>query len=54
MTSEERRRIVDLITHPPPGSKLEAARNYGIGLRELDATQPFLEELRHAAKRSGP
>lgn len=65
MTTEERRRIIDLINHPPIGSKLAAARDYGIDLtlflhslelspeerlRELDAAQPFLEDLRRAAK----
>jgi hypothetical protein len=65
MNEQQRRRILDLIRNPPPGSKLAAARDYGIDLtlflhslelspeerlRELDAAQPFLEELRRASK----
>jgi hypothetical protein len=65
MNAEERERLIELINNPPPGSKLAAAREYGIDLtlflhslelspgerlQELDAAQPFLEELRRAAE----
>jgi hypothetical protein len=65
VNEQDRKRIRDLIRNPPPGSKLAAARDYGIDLtlflhslelspeerlRELDAAQPFLEELSRAAK----
>ena len=68
MDTKERERIIELINNPPPGSKLAAARDFGIDLtlflhtlelspeqrlQELDAVQPFLEELRRAGKRQG-
>lgn len=67
MDNRQRKRILELIQNPPAGSKLAAARDYGIDLtlflhslelspeeriRELDAAQPFLEELRRAG--NGP
>jgi hypothetical protein len=68
MDTKERERIIELINNPPPGSKLAAARDFGIDLtlflhslelspeqrlQELDAVQPFLEELRRTGKRQG-
>jgi hypothetical protein len=65
MDTAERERLIKLINNPPPGSKLAAAREYGIDLtlflhslelspeeriRELDEAQPVLEELRRAVK----
>ena len=57
--------MILLITNPPPGSKIAAAKKFGIDLtllvrsleltpterlRELAAAQPFLEELGRARK----
>jgi predicted nucleotidyltransferase len=68
MDTREHERVLALINNPPPGSKLAAARDYGIDLtlflhsldlspedrlRELEDAQPFLEELRRATKRGG-
>ena len=35
MTREEHKRLYELIQSPPPGSKMEAAKNYGIDLTLL-------------------
>jgi hypothetical protein len=35
MTREEHQRLYELIQNPPPGSKMEAAKNYGIDLTLL-------------------
>lgn len=32
MTLEEQRRLYELIQNPPPGSKIEAAKQYGVDL----------------------
>lgn len=63
MNAQDRDRLVRFIMYPPPGSKVAAAKDFGIDLtllvenleltpterlRELDAAQPFLEELRRA------
>jgi hypothetical protein len=32
MTSEEQKRLWELIQNPPPGSKIEAAKDFGIDL----------------------
>jgi ribosome-associated translation inhibitor RaiA len=32
MTSEEHKRLWELIQNPPPGSKIEAAKRYGVDL----------------------
>ncbi len=68
MTREERIRLTELIVEPPPGSKLAAAKEYGIDLtlliesleltpterlRQLAKAQPLMEELRRARKASG-
>jgi len=65
MNDRDRNRILKLVGNPPAGSKLAAARDYGFDLtlflhslelspeerlRELDAAQPFLAELRQAVK----
>lgn len=54
MTKHERERVVELINHPPPGSKIAAAKDFGIDLtllvRKLELTPTErLEELRAAA-----
>jgi len=61
MTPEQRKLAYELITNPPPGSKLAEAKEYGIDLtlllenlelsvsdrwERLYAFQRFLEELR--------
>ena len=63
MTTAERDRLIELISNPPPGSKIAEAKAYGIDLtllidtlaltpterlRALDRAQPFLSELRRA------
>ncbi|HXZ19020.1 MAG TPA: hypothetical protein VEG63_03670 [Candidatus Acidoferrales bacterium] len=35
MTAEEKNRLIELINNPPPGSKLAAAKQYGIDLTFL-------------------
>lgn len=67
MTASEKNRLIELINNPPPGSKLAAAREYGIDLTLLVenlaltptqrfdnwcAIQAFHAELRRAGKRS--
>jgi hypothetical protein len=66
MTSEEQQRLWDLIQNPPPGSKIEAARAYGIdltlNLRSLQLTPTeraeamnsaleFAQEMRNAGQK---
>jgi hypothetical protein len=65
MTRAEHIRVTELIAEPPPGSKLAAAKEYGIDLtllvehleltpaerlRQLAKAQPLMEELRRAGK----
>jgi len=65
MTEEERDWLVRLINNPPPGSKLAAAKEYGIDLTlllstlqmtpterltQLQVAQSFCEELRRATR----
>jgi hypothetical protein len=64
MTREEHERLYALVQNPPPGSKMEAAKVYGVDLtlnlrsltrtpaervREMEAALKFAEELRRAA-----
>jgi hypothetical protein len=64
MTREEHERLYKLVQNPPPGSKMEAAKEYGVDLtlnlrsltrtpaervREMEAALRFAEELRRAA-----
>jgi len=65
MTRVELIRLTGLIAEPPPGSRLAAAKEYGIDLtllveslqltpterlRQLAKAQPLMEELRRARK----
>ncbi|HEV8385289.1 MAG TPA: hypothetical protein VGQ11_10500 [Candidatus Acidoferrales bacterium] len=65
MSNSLRDLAVELVTNPPPGSKLAEAKEYGVDLtllldnlfkspteriRELDRAQRFLDELRSAFK----
>ncbi|MGO9272355.1 MAG: hypothetical protein ACLQOO_19355 [Terriglobia bacterium] len=65
MTAEERELLIQLINDPPPGSKIAAAREFGIDLTlavsqlertpterflNLAAAQSFLEEMRRAGR----
>jgi hypothetical protein len=65
MNAEERDRLIRLINDPPPGSKIAAAKEFGIDLTlavsqfertpterflNLAAAQSFLEELRRAGR----
>jgi hypothetical protein len=64
MTREEHERLYQLVQNPPPGSKMEAAKEYGVDLTlnlrslartpverilEMEAALKFAEELRRAA-----
>ena len=64
MTPEEQQRLYELVANPPPGSKIEAARRYGIDLtlnlrrlaltptervKEMEGALRLVEELRRAA-----
>lgn len=68
MTAEQRDRLIRLINDPPPGSKLAAAKEYGIDLtlllttleltpterlEKLQEAQEFFEALRRAMRKSG-
>jgi hypothetical protein len=65
MTREEHERLYQLVQNPPPGSKMEAAKEYGVDLTlnlrslartpaerilEMEAALKFAEELRRAAR----
>ena len=65
MTSKERDTLIRLISSPPPGSKIAAAKEFGIDLtllvrtlemspterlQQLTAVQAFFQELRSAMK----
>lgn len=67
MTLEEHKRLYELIQNPPPGSKIEAAKKFGIDLtltlrrllltpteraREMEGALRLVEELREAAART--
>ncbi len=64
MTQEEQTRLYELVQNPPPGSKIEAAKAYGVDLtlnlaslfltpleriREMERAQKFVEKMREAA-----
>lgn len=64
MTCDEHERLYELVQNPPPGSKMEAAKEYGVDLtlnlrsltrtpteriREMEAALKFAEEWRRAA-----
>ena len=64
MTREEHERLYALVQNPPPGSKMEAAKVYGVELnlrrllltpteraREMEGALRFVEQLREAAAR---
>jgi hypothetical protein len=63
MKSSERDRLLELVVNPPPGSKIEAAKNYGVDLtlnvrrllltptervREMESALRFAEDLQRA------
>jgi len=63
MTSSERDRLLELVANPPPGSKIEAAKIYGVDLTlnieslalspaerilEMESAMRFAEDLRRA------
>jgi len=65
MTAEDRDRVIRLINDPPPGSKIAAAKEYGVDLtlllrrlgmtppervQELEAAQAFVEDLQRARR----
>jgi hypothetical protein len=65
MTREERDKLIRLISSPPPGSKIAAAKEFGIDLalllrtlemsptdrlQQLAVAQAFFRELRSAMK----
>jgi len=67
MNTRQSKQAIELITNPPPGSKIAAAREFGIDLtlllenlaltpterlKKLSAAQAFYEELRRAKERS--
>lgn len=67
MTKEEQTRLYELVQNPPPGSKIEAARKFGIDLtlnlrllrltptervEELESALEFVNELQRARKRN--
>jgi len=67
MTREERDKLIRLISSPPPGSKIAAAKDFGVDLtllvrmleltpterlRNLAAAQALFQELRAAKKTS--
>jgi len=67
MNAKERDRLIRLLNNPPPGSKLAAAKEYGIDLtllvrtldlsateplQELTAAQEFFGELRRSMRRN--
>ena len=64
MTAEEQRRLFDLVANPPPGSKIEAAKKFGIDLtlnlhsltltptervQDMEGALKFLGELQRAS-----
>ena len=64
MTEEEKKRLYELVQNPPPGSKIEAAKKYGVDLtlnlrrlamtpteraEAMEAALELAEELRRAA-----
>jgi hypothetical protein len=64
MTVQEQQRLWDLVQNPPPGSKIAAAKEYGVDLtltlralrqtpteraEAMHAALEFAEELRNAA-----
>ena len=65
MSKEDRDKLIRLISWPPPGSKIAAAKEFGIDLtllvrtlemspterlQQLAAVQAFFQELRSAMK----
>lgn len=68
MTATERDRLLEMIRNPQPGSKIAAAKEFGIDLtlnvrslqltpterlQELEAFNRFLDEVRRAAREAG-
>jgi len=68
MTREEHERLFDLMTNPPPGSKIAAAQEFGVDLtltlrslamtptersRAMEDALHLVEELERAAMQAG-
>ncbi len=68
MTAAERERLLEMVRHPPPGSRIAAAKEFGIDLtltfenlqltpterlRELEAFRGLGEELERTARDTG-
>jgi hypothetical protein len=68
MTREEHERLIELINNPPPGSKIAAAKEFGIDLtlnlrslamtptersRAMEDALRLVEELERAGRRAG-
>jgi len=69
MTREQHERLYAMVLDPPPGSKMEAARKYGVDLtlnlgrllltpteraREMEGALRFVQKYRGAATRIKP
>jgi len=65
MTREEHERLFELVSNPPPGSKIAVAKEFGIDLtlnlrrlaltpaerlEEMEGALAFVEDLRRAAE----
>ncbi|HET6841097.1 MAG TPA: hypothetical protein VFK06_05335 [Candidatus Angelobacter sp.] len=66
LTAAEQKRLYELVANPPLGSKVEAAKNYGVGLtltlrsltltptersQEMESALLLMEEMQRAALR---
>jgi hypothetical protein len=65
MKTSQRDRLLELVAHPPPGSKIEAAKQYGVDLtlnvrrlllsptermREMEGALRLVEEMHRASQ----
>ena len=66
LTAAEQKRLYELVVNPPPGSKIEAAKKYGVDLtltlrsltppptersQEMESALLLMEEMQRAALR---